>query len=266
MATREQIAEQHSDIGDDEFHTDFDHFVFDGEAENFAAINSVATTVPIDDCFSSHADTGAQEALLASSSSTKPVFTDSEIIDFPKKLHEVFNSGDLDKLNKLVDDYFTDDFVLRTPYMARELVGRRHFKELFSSILIDRPDTIHVLRYVKLVADRGSREHYLATRVGFQGTRCFGSGGMEKPNELLDPELLTELVTERDIERALHIFEAREVSYKIVGETGFRYNLTEENHIIECIVNHQIKSVRAIQLSDHERGKQAPSADSRRRK
>jgi hypothetical protein len=170
---------------------------------------------------------------------------DDEIKAFPQKLATAFNSGRLTTMDKLIDKYFISDASLRTPYLAHDLVGNHHFKQLFSSILVDRPDAIHTIKYAKIVVESSTCERYLAVKLEFQATKCFAVETVEKLREIFNPEMLMEQVGHEAIEKALRLFDDTKTPYRAVGDTWFRYHLNSDNRITHCAMTRKFKSAKA---------------------
>jgi hypothetical protein len=177
--------------------------------------------------------------------------SDDQIAGFSYLVVEAFNSGDLKKVNELIDSFCTEDFTLRTPFSTTDFCGRHHYREIMAAILADRPDTVYTVKYSKLLREKTSHGRYLAVKVEFSQTRCgFTSDKLDKLDEIYRPEVLKALKADLTIEEKQRTFVDHKIPYIAKGLKWFRYSVSDSNELFECSITRKFTMVEPFILKE----------------
>jgi hypothetical protein len=118
--------------------------------------------------------------------------TRNKLLEFPNVLMELLNSGDMDGMKELIDDWFIENSEFSTPKIGENHVtGREYIKGFFLGLISMHPDLIANITDIRLGQSRN-----VIYRGLFEGTYIPTATGDEKYTEVAaTDESATDLVS-----------------------------------------------------------------------
>jgi hypothetical protein len=146
-------------------------------------------------------------------------------MEFPLKIMDAFNIGDMQKLSDIIDFYLVENCTLKSPATNTEKYGRHEVFQLHKAIQDDYPDAVLVFKDITMTEKYGLKYRFYFTGTMEKprnGSKVYSKGSIVDHVKLAkySPEEILEMTSREKELRA----SKKPIHILVKGETRLHFN------------------------------------------